>query len=469
MRIFRLDFEVWGWDCNFAGVNGKNTHTDMKHASAIILILSLVFPWQSGDAQESPGLPSPMTLRDCLLYAREHAHANRLNRLEAEAAAADKRISAADLMPYLGLGSNGSLSFGRNIDPETNTYDNKKTLGTAFGVEMSLPLFDGLVRINNLKALKVAELRKKKTQLVEEDRISFEVIKGFYNISYCLSMVGQMERQLQRDSTDLAAVRREFELGTKSGADVAELESIVAADDYELLNQQNLLRKAYLSLRSAMGMSLSETPLTIDGQSDIEWKDSPLRTLPEIEEALLAVKENSLNLRVAKGGYSPRISFNAGISTSYYRMMGMHTEFPSFSRQFRDNMGEYLGFSFSFPIFDGLATRNRVNKATILLRESEELYEKTRYEVDKAAEEARLDHEAAIEELNAATSRLQAEQIAYKAMRRRYELGAASAIDLYTSSSKLAQAEANLTGKRIQRTISEITVRYYQGYPLISE
>lgn len=440
----------------------------MKHASVILTMFSLLFPWQGILAEERQG-ETAMTLRDCLLYAKEHAHANRLNRLETEAAKADRRIGAADLMPYIGLGSSGSLSFGRNIDPETNTYDNKKTLGTGFGLEMSLPLFDGLVRINNLKALKTAELRKKKAQQVEEDRISLDVIKGFYNISYCRAMVEQMESQLRRDSTDLAVARRSLELGTKSGADVAELEAIVSADLYELTNQRNLLKKADLTLRTDMGMPLSDTYLSIDDSAEYEWTGTDVRTLPEIEEAQMAVKESRMNLRAAKGGYSPRISFNAGISTSYYRMMGLQAEFPSFSRQFRDNMGEYLGLSFSFPVFDGLAVRNRVKKATIQLLENEVRLEQTRYRIDQSTEEAKLDHAASIEEFAAATSRLEAERIAYKAMRRRYELGAASAIELYTSSSKLAQAEANLTGKRIQRIISEITLRYFQGYPLIND
>lgn len=442
----------------------------MKHTSAIIMIFSLIFPLQCLLAQNLQEEERHMTLRDCLLYAREHAYDNRLNRLETEAAAADKRISAADLMPYLALGSSGSLSFGRNIDPETNTYDNKKTLSTGFGVEMSLPLFDGLVRINSLNALKTAELRKKKAELIEEDRISLEVIKGFYNVSYCRAMVEQMEGQLKRDSTDLAAARISLTLGTKSGADVAELEAIVAADNYELTNQRNLLKKADLTLRTAMGMPVSDFLLLIiseDRENDLD--ETAVRTLPEIEEAQLAVKESRMYLRAAKGGYSPRISFNAGVSTSYFRMMGIQTDFPSFSRQFRDNMGEYLGLSFSFPIFDGLATRNRVRKATIQLRENEVRLEQTKYRITKSTEEAQLDHEAAIEELSAATIRLEAEQLAYKAMRRKYELGVASAIELYTSSSKLAQAEANLTGKRIQRIIAEITLRYYQGYPLIND
>lgn len=438
----------------------------MKPSSFILTLLSLMLPLQSIKAEENQA-KQPMTLNDCLIYARQHAHSNRLSRLETDMAKANKRLSASDLMPYIGLGSSGSLSFGRNIDPETNTYDNKKTLSTGLGLEMSLPLFDGLVRINNLKAVKVAELRKQKAQLIEEDRISLEVIKNFYNITYCTSMVDQMQRQLQRDSTDLEAARHSHRLGTKSGAEVAELEAIVAADQYELINQQNLLKKAHLSLRTSMGMLESDSLLNITTDFRYLPTSETIRMMPEIEEARLAVKEDAMYLRAAKGGYSPKISFSAGVSTSYFRMMGMKTEVPTFSRQFRDNMGEYFSLSFSLPIFDGLATANRVKKASLQLQESRVRLEQTQYQLNQAAEEARLDHEAAIEELSAATRRLDAEQLAYKAMRKKYELGAVSALDLYTSSSKLAVAEANLVGKQIQRAISEITYKYYMGHPLI--
>ena len=432
-----------------------------------------------GKAAESVG-QREMTLNDCLLYARQHAHTNRLSRIRTETARTDKRIAAADLMPYVGLGSSASLSFGRNIDPETNTYDNKKTLGSALGIDFSLPLFDGLVRINNYKALQTAAMRSDKNRSMEEDRISLEVIKNFYNVDYCRAMVAQMTRQLQRDSTDLAATKRGEELGTKSGADVAELEAVVAADRFELINQQNLLDKAMLTLRSSMGMPITDQPLLLasalshdqtgaatDPLTEDFREETKRWKLPDVEEAELSVKENRLYLRAAKGEYSPRITFTAGISTSYYRMMGMGVNAESFRRQIRNNMGEYIGLSLSFPIFDGLATTNRVKRAQINLRESETRLEQTVYELQKAQEEARLDRDAAIEELSAAGRRLEAEEIAYKAMRRKFELGMASAIDLYTSSAKLATAEAALTGKRIQRIVAEITLRYYEGYPLI--
>lgn len=261
-----------------------------------------------------------MTLQDCLVYAREHAHANIISRLDIRKAGIEKALSASVMMPGVGFSSSGNLSFGRNIDPETNTYDNRKTLSTGFGISMSLPIFDGLVSVFNLKAAKVAELRQVEAARIEEDRISLSVIRAFYNVSYCSAMVEHMSSQLERDSTDLAATRRAEQLGTKSGADVAEFEAIVAADRYELTNQRNLLTKAYLDLKGYMGMELTPEPLSLI-ETEEDWESVGNRN-PKIAEAEFALRQSRLYLKAAKGEYSPSISFNAGISTSYYRMLG---------------------------------------------------------------------------------------------------------------------------------------------------
>lgn len=431
----------------------------MKHLSLIIISLLTAQCLHAG-----------MTLNDCLLYAREHAHSNILGRLAVEKAGADKRITASSLMPSVGLSSSGNVSFGRNIDPETNTYDNKQTLSTGFGLSMSLPLFDGLVSVNNLKAARVAQLRQMESARVEEDRISLEVIRAFYNVSYCRAMVDQMRRQLERDSIDCVATERGQQLGTKSGADVAELRALVASDAYELANQQGLLAKAYLSLRTAMGMSPDSEPLDLTEEADDGAASADrFEVNPRVAEARLALRQSEYNLRAAKGAFSPRLSLSAGVSTSYYKMMGAGVLTPSFRNQWKDNMGEYVGFSLSIPLFTGLATTNRVRRARIEVRESRTRLHQTEYEIAQATAEAALDLRTAEAEMTAAARRLEAEQVAFSAVRRRFELGHASAIDLYTSGAKLATARANFEGKRIQKIISRITLGYYRGEKLIKE
>lgn len=417
-------------------------------------------------ALASPVLAAQMSLNDCLVYAREHAHRNVINRIEVKQGAVQSRLAAADLMPTLSLSSNGNISFGRNIDPETNTYDNRKTLYSGFGLQMSLPLFDGLVSVNNLKSARAAKLRKAEAARLEEDNISLEVIRAFYNVSYCKAMVKQMEDQLERDLTNLQATERGVKLGTKSGADVAEIKAIVASDEYELTNQKSLLSKAYLLLKSNMGMEPDSNELELT-EEVYEGEADPGFEHPRIAEARQGLKECRYNLRAAKGAFSPRISLNAGVSTSYYKIFGSGYINRDFSQQWHDNMGQYIGFSVSLPVFTGLSRINRVKKASLEMSRQESLVDEARYEVEREKAEAALDLRTATEELTAARARVEAEETAYKAIQRKFELGSASAIDLYTSGTKLATARANFEGKRIQKIINRILLGYYNGKKLI--
>lgn len=275
-----------------------------------------------------------------------------------------------------------------------------------------------------------------------------------------------MEEQLERDQKNLEAVQLGLELGTKSGADVAEIEAIVASDRYELTNQQGLLSKAYLKLRSDMGMEPDGGELELveeeyEGAADAGFEH------PRVAEARLGLKQSRYSLRAAKGAFSPVIYLNAGVSTSYYKIYGQDYLNRRFSQQWRDNMGQYVGFSVSFPVFTGLSRINRLNKARLEVRRQEYLLQEARQETEREKAEARLDLEAATRELAAADARVKAEETAYKAVQRKFELGGASAIDLYTSGAKLAAARANREGKRIQKIISRMVLGYYNGEKLI--
>ncbi|MDE7153145.1 MAG: TolC family protein [Muribaculaceae bacterium] len=408
-----------------------------------------------------------MSLNDCLEYAAEHAHDNIFSRLELSKATVDKRITAAELMPDLSFSSSGNLSFGRNIDPETNTYDNKQTLSTGFGLNLSVPLFDGMVRLNNLKAAETARRRRMTDAEIERDRISFDVIRSFFNVAYCTAMVDQMKMQLQRDSLDLEATRRWESVGVKSGADVAQLEALVATDEFELTNQRGLLAKAYHTLKGAMGMPPDGEPLRLTFDVP-EFLPEAGAMNPRVTEAQLALRQSELELRAARGLFSPRISLSGGISTSYYRMFGSNsTAAAGFSRQWHDNMGQYVGVSVAIPLFTGLATTNRLKRAKINVEQSRVKLEKARYDVERETADARLDLLTASAELEAARKRLDAEMAAYDAVHRRYELGNASVIDLYTAGAQLTAAKAACEGKRIQVIISKITLSYYYGAKLI--
>lgn len=408
-----------------------------------------------------------LTLEECLRYARSNAPANVVAHHDSELARYDARLAMSSILPTLSFSGSGNMSFGRNIDPETNTYDNKKTLSSSLNLGLSLPLFDGLVSINKLRAARAARRRQLSAEQRQADEVSLSVVRAFYEVSYCRAMVEQMAEQLRADSTSLVSTLRGVELGVKSRADAAEMEALVATDRYELTNQRGLLAKAFLALRGAMGMELTDEPLDIVDTETPRPAADPAWSHPRVAEATEALAESRHRLRAARGLFSPRLSLSAGISTSYYKMIGSEVKAPDFSRQWHDNMGQYIGLSLSIPIFDGLSRYNGVRRAAVEVSRSRALLSQARYETEREEAEARLALTSAIDEHIAAQARYEAEQTAYTAARRRYELGAASAIDLYTASAKFAAARALLEGKRIQAIVDRIIVDYYRGVPFL--
>lgn len=416
-----------------------------------------------------------MSLNDCLIYARDHAFANRSNRLGVEQAKMDKRIQVASMLPSIGFSTGGDLSFGRGVDPETNTYDTKKTFNNGYSLSMQLPLFDGMVSLNTYRAAHMSELMQGKAAENEADQISLAVIKAYYNIMYYAALEKQMESLLESDRHNLAMTERQEQLGSKSEADVNEVKAMVASDEYELLNQQNLKRKAMIELKAQMGMEMSEEFFLSEELGEKENStlltpnSTPSIIHPRIMQAEYALQHSRYQLRAAYGNFMPRISLNGGISTSYYKVLGEDYKAPSFSSQWHDNMGQYIGFSFSLPLFNGLANINRLKRAKLAYRQQQIELDKTRYEIEREMNEALLNVNAAESEWHAAEAHVKAEELSNRAMQRKYELGGVPALDLYTSNSKLATARATLVGKQIQTIINRIIYEYYQGIPLIRE
>ncbi|MBO5157847.1 MAG: TolC family protein [Prevotella sp.] len=243
-----------------------------------------------------------MSLNDCLVYARDHAFANRSNRLAVEQTKMDKRIQAASMLPSIGFSTGGDLSFGRGVDPETNTYDTKKTFNNGYSLSMQLPLFDGLVSLNNYRAARMAELIQGKSAENEADKISLAVIKAYYNIMYYSALVEQMESQLASDRHNLAVTERQEQLGTKSGADVDEMKAMVASDEYELLNQQNLRRKAMIELKAQMGMPVNEELRIEQSTKSMKNEESFLSEEVRVksEESICAIDVSAGNSTLTK-------------------------------------------------------------------------------------------------------------------------------------------------------------------------
>ena len=173
-------------------------------------------------------------------------------RLAADDNKTNYQEAVASLFPSVNAEVAGGLNFGRGIDPATNTYTNITTFGNSYGISGSVPLFDGLKGINTVRAMKVARQKGVVDTQIAQDEVAMQTLSAYMDVVYYTEAVKIAREQLEASRRTLELVRRQEELGTKSAADVAEIESQEANYDYLLTTEENNLALAYIKLREVM-------------------------------------------------------------------------------------------------------------------------------------------------------------------------------------------------------------------------
>ena len=137
------------------------------------------------------------------------------------------------------------------------------------------------------------------------------------------------------------------------------------------MQAQNNVRAAILDLAQLLelpswdGFSIVRTspapPSDVSlGHPDDIYADAVMDR-PSIKAEELRLKGTEHSIEIAKSGYYPSLSLNAGLGTNYY------SSFPTagFWNQLGANFSQYVGLSLNIPIFNRFQVRNQVRSAKI--------------------------------------------------------------------------------------------------------
>ncbi len=416
------------------------------------------------------------TMQQCMQYAVEHNHEVKQAELKLDNYKAQKTNAVGSFLPYVDASIGAQYNFGRAIDPETNGYTDVSTFYNGYQLSALLPVFDGFSRLHALKAAKANELMGKSSLRKQQDQTALNVLEAYANVAYYDGLVKMADEKVQETSLLLKQTRLFEEVGRKSAADVAQVESQQAEADYELTRQQNLYASALLDLKKAMALPLSEE-LRVKNEKDnsvaelgMAEADSSLFTPhsslsnlhPELQTARYQVQASKHEWRQARASFFPSLSLSAGLNTSYYKTL--HSDMAaSFRDQLNNNMGEYVGATLSIPLFNRLQTITNIRKAKNNYRIAQEALEQKRLELEKLSREAWLDWLGYQKQTVQMVKKVEADSIAYQLTKRQFEEGLGTAIDLHTTSTQLLKSKATLLQCQLMAMVKEHLVRYYRG------
>ena len=414
------------------------------------------------------------TIQQCMQYAVEHNHEVKRAALELDNYKASKTGAIGRFLPSVDASIGAQYNFGRAIDPETNGYTNVSTFYNGYSLNASLPVFNGFSRIHALKAAEASTMMGRASLRQKQDQTALNVLQAYTNVAYYKGLVKMADEKVQETELLLKQIRLLEEVGRKSAADVAQVESQKAEADYELTRQQNLYASAMLELKKTMAFPMQDTLLLNHGDwsldsADVSTDQGPVPMIhPELQAAQYQVQASKHEWHQAHAAFYPSLSLSAGLNTTYYHTLHSNAG-GSFSNQFKNNMGEYVGATLSIPLFNRLQTITSIRKAKNNYRIAQETYKQKQLELEKLSREAWQDWQGYLKQTVQMVEKVEADSIAYQLTKRQFEEGLSTAIDLRTTSAQLLNSKATLLQCQLMAMVKEQLVRYYRGYTIWTE
>lgn len=407
------------------------------------------------------------SLSDCFEYALAN---NRNLKIEANTLGIEqqelKRIKG-NYLPALSAGSTVSMNYGRSIDPETNTYSFNSNYSNSLSASASFQIFDGLKRINELRAQKFALYVGEENYSAEENALLMRVASAYFDLLLTEKLWLSSKEQLVLSAKELSRIEKLIEVGRAAVSDRVELESQLSSAEYSEVMTRNNRELALHHLCALLNLKdrsivvqnemSDEQLISLHPKEAFEIFKLASENLPRIKALQNQVISMEYDLKAVKGLNIPTLSLYGGISTGYNDQNK-----NSYVTQLDDNMSEYVQASLQIPIFSRLYNRTSIQKSKLRLNSQQLRLEQELEDVYNAIEKVCLDYNASLEQLQSARKKQALAETAYTEMQRKFELGLANTTELFSAQTRLTISTDEISRAEVNLEIQKLWVRYYQ-------
>ena len=417
-----------------------------------------------------------MDLDACMRYAVENSY--KTARAAIDADNAKKEYTKALLAHFPGI--NGMMginsNFGRGIDPETNTYVNTTSFNNSVGVDVGMPIFNGLRYLNQTRSAKIAKMLGAERLRQTRDKVAEETMVAYAEVVYYTELLELYKKSIDNCKTEVRKMERLYETGGGSPADLAQVRAKLASEEYLSIAARNNLEISMIKLKDCMNFPLDDTlriapqvekiELYLENQIPGEIIAFASITNPT---AIVGQKEFEFQKRalsIARGLYYPSFSLHGGLGTGYN--ISTSNNYGPYFTQFKNNLGEYIGVYISVPVFNGLEYRLNVLEAKNNFKRAQYDYDESLRVLSSEIRQALRELEASESQWQQAQINVEYQQIANQANQRKYEAGTLSIIEKQMSDNQLFLSEIELRNAYLRYQIKVREMNYYKGIPYVN-
>lgn len=417
-------------------------------------------------AQDLPA-PTAWSMHRCVDYAISHNIAVKKAVLSNTASKVTYEQQKNNKVPSLVGGSSISLLNGYSVDPITSSFVNQKIVSNSFDVNGQLILYQG--NTLNLQVEKNSYIVQQSGlyQKQAENSVTLLVAESYLKALYYLEGIQIAENAALSSSAELKYTQTRFENGAITRKDLADVQTQHSANEYTLVSNKTLYAQQVLNLKQLLelgpevGFDIEKTKLADDLEIIQDKQDvfaKAAERLPDLK--IFDVQQTILNknLQIAKAGFLPTVSLNAGLSTGYTNTINF-----AYLTQLRSNFSQQIGLTVSIPISSKKQNQTNIKLANIDLQQNELdkiAASKTLYASIETAWLNAVSYQA--QQSSAKTARDNA-KLSYDLAVKKYEFGGLTPTELAVSRNTYLSNEQTYLQTKYMAVLYRSLLDFYQG------
>jgi len=435
--------------------------THIRLVFIAILVLSLNTP-----ADAANNSPLPLTLPQAVQVALSDNPDLALSKHRLQSANISVEAARGRFVPSL----QGMISSNEQYSHQSSSDTPEEYQDSDVRVTASLNLFNGFadqcgldVSRQHLQATDADFQRQKQI-------VAFTVASRYVAVLIQREQVRVAAQNLKSQQKLQEQIEAFYQAGTRAITDYYQQQSATAQAEFSLIDAQRNLQIAKFELLQTLGVTLPGDIeiLPVGSQALIAELKNPdparnielaLSARPDIIAQQLQITGARQQIKVAKAGYFPSVDLQASAGTTY----SSTSSDGGFADQLNDNHGASIGLVLSIPIFDRDQTRTNVAEARINEADERTNLAKLQQQISLEVSQAITDYQRA--RLQRKTTDLQVDyaRLALAASEARYQVGAATWVEISTARTVFVQAQSDQIRSRFEVLLQGLTIGYARG------
>jgi len=395
------------------------------------------------------------------LYAAARAYDARLlaalAQFEADQARAEQ--ARAGVLPSVGL--SGAAQW-INTDSSVNSLD-RTTNNQNLALAASQPLFRPGNRIALEQAQKSLAIAQARLESAEQELI-VRTAQTYFDVLAAEDTLAFVQTQKTAVAEQLAAARRNFEVGTATITDTREAQArfdLVLAQEIAAAND---LRVKQLALDALVGRANTRPWRLADASSlpPLEpasvdtWVVQASTAHPQVRQAQTALEIAQLEVQRAQSARNPTVD-----AVAQYQIARGAGQTPPFA--YARNNNATIGVQFNLPLYTGGAVRNRINEAVALEQRARNDLDATQRGTAQAVRAAFFGVQSGMGQATALQAAVASSRSALEANQLGYQVGVRINIDVLNAQSQLFQTQASLSKARYDVLVGKLRLKQASG------